>query len=69
MAKSFGGAIASGVPVVMTGKDRVPEVMMQVGKEKEALEMLEKMGLIKIVIVPEKTMSQDILPPNVRKIW
>ena len=69
MAKSFGGAIAEGVPVVMTRQNGVPEVMMRVGKEKEALETLEKMGLIKIVIVPEKVMSQDNLPPNVRRIW
>lgn len=54
MANSFGGAISAGVPVVMIGENRVPEVMMRAGKEKEALQTLEKMGLIKIVMVPEQ---------------
>jgi len=69
MAKSFGGAIAEGTPVVITGKGMVPEVMMREGKEKEALEMLDKMGLIKIILVPENARNQDNLPPNVRRMW
>jgi len=64
MANSFGGALMEGVPVVMTAKDKVPEILMRMGKEKEALETLAKMGLVKIVIVP----NEPSLPPNVKRI-
>ena len=55
MAKSFGGAIMEGVPVIMMGgKGKVPEVMCRANKKAEALDMLEKMGLITIAIVPDE---------------
>ena len=57
MAKSFGGAILEGGPVVMTSKEPgyIPGVMYWVGKEAETLELLDKMGIIKRVILPKDT--------------
>ena len=47
MANSFGGAIAEGVPVIMTGGP-VPEVMVRdsVSARAKAFETMDKMGLI-----------------------
>lgn len=53
MAKSLGGALAAGQPVVFTISGRPPEVMCQPGKELEALELLDKMGLIKLLHVED----------------
>lgn len=51
MAGSFGEALAKGVPIVMTSSDgsRVPQVICEPGKECQALETMEKMGLIELV--------------------
>ena len=51
MAGSIGEALAKGVPVVMTAKDGtgIPEVICGEGKGDQALETMEKMGLIKLV--------------------
>ena len=44
---NMGGALAQGIPVVFTAADgRKPDVICEPGKEKEALELLEKMGII-----------------------
>lgn len=63
MAKSFGGALMEGQPIVFTGENRIPEVMCRINKKAEALDLMEKMGLIKIVIVPDKPSN---LPKNVK---
>jgi hypothetical protein len=49
MAKSIGEALAKGVPIVFTGKGRIPEVVCEPGKEAQALDILEKMDIIKIL--------------------
>ena len=50
MAKSLGEALAEGVPVVFTKLDgSVPDVVCEPGKELQALELLEKMGRIKLI--------------------
>ena len=46
---SVGEALAKGQPVVFTGEGRLPEVVCEKGKEKEALELMEKMELITLV--------------------
>lgn len=51
MAKSMGEALKNGEPVIFTFKDRVPELYMVPGKEKEALDLLVAKGLIKILDV------------------
>jgi len=43
---SMGKALIDGKPVVFTGADRLPEVVCEEGKEKEALELMVKMELI-----------------------
>lgn len=48
-AKSLGGALSSGIPVIFTYKDKCPEVVCNKGKEADALELLSKMGIIKII--------------------
>lgn len=45
---SIGKALAEGKPVVFTGSG-VPEVVVPPGKEKQALELLEKKELIKVI--------------------
>lgn len=65
MATSFGGALMSGDPIVMTG-GKVPEVLCRLSKKAEALDLLDQMGIIKIVIVPDKPSE---LPPNVKRIY
>lgn len=55
MAKSFGEALAKGEPVIMTFEGKVPEVILQEGREKEALETMEKMGLIKLMYTRKMT--------------
>ena len=51
MAKSMGEALSKGIPVVFTRESthQVPEVICEPGKEREALELLQNMGLIEIV--------------------
>jgi len=72
MATSFGGALMAGDPVVMTG-GKVPEVLCRMSKKVEALDLLDQMGLIKIVIVPDKPSElpkkSSKLPPNVKRIF
>ena len=52
---SFTKELIKGKPVVFTGEDRpIPEVMLPEGKEKEALALLDQMGLIKITPVTVK---------------
>ena len=46
---SMGKALVEGKPVVFTGEDRLPEVVCEEGKEKEALELMEKMELITLI--------------------
>jgi len=46
MKMSMGKALIDGKPVVFTGADRLPEVVCEEGKEKEALELMVKMELI-----------------------
>ena len=46
MSMSMGEALAKGIPVVFTVEGRLPEVVCEEGKEKEALELMEKMKLI-----------------------
>lgn len=46
---SLGGALARGIPVVFTGENQLPQVVCIPGKEKEALELMDKMGLIKLI--------------------
>ena len=59
MAKSFGGALKEGVPIVMKfaasahEKNRTTEIWYRLGDEKNALELLEKMDVVKRVIMPE----------------
>lgn len=48
-ARSLGGAMALGVPIVFTAKGRKPEVVCEPGKEAQALETMEKMGLITLL--------------------
>ena len=43
---NIGGALAKGIPVVFTVEGKVPQVICAEGKEREALELLEKMELI-----------------------
>lgn len=51
MAGSFGEALAKGVPIVLTfsGVSRIPQVICEPGKERQALETMEKMRLIELV--------------------
>jgi hypothetical protein len=46
MKMSVGKALVEGQPVVFTGEGRLPEVVCEEGKEKEALELMVKMELI-----------------------
>jgi len=54
MAKSLGGAMKEGLPIVFTAKDRIPEVWCRKDNRAEALELLDKMKLITIVEMPEQ---------------
>ena len=57
MATSFGGALMAGDPIVMRGEPycfEIPEVFCRENKKAEALDLLDKMGIIRIVIVPDK---------------
>lgn len=47
-AKSLGGALAMGIPVIFQS-DKGIEVVCEHGKEAEALDTMEKMGIIKIM--------------------
>ena len=49
MTKSFGEALANGVPIIFTREGSCPEVICEPGKESQALETMEKMGLIKLL--------------------
>lgn len=61
MAKSFGDALKESGPVVLMHRDRVggiPEVILVPGKELQALELLGKLGVIKIsLITDDKVLS------------
>ena len=46
---SMGKALVDGKPVVFTGEDRLPEVVCEEGKEKEALELMVQMKLITLI--------------------
>jgi len=54
MAKSLGEALAKGEPVIFTFPDRVPELYLVPGKEKEALALLAAKGLIKILEIEKR---------------
>ena len=45
---SMGGALMSGTPVIMTGGGKI-RVVCQPGKEKEALETMDEMGIIQLM--------------------
>ena len=62
-AKSLGEALATGVPVVFTFKDRVPDVVCEPGKEMEALETLHKMGIINLMRPRDGKQPEDTLAP------
>jgi len=51
MAKSLGGAMAEKIPVVIHGQEpgRLPEIFYKPGDEAAALELLEKVGVLKRV--------------------
>lgn len=49
MAKSIGEALVKGVPVVFRIEGRVPEVVCEPGKEREALDLLDKLGIVKLL--------------------
>ena len=44
----FAKALMEGKPVVFTSENEIPEVICPEGTEKEALEMMVVMGLIKL---------------------
>ena len=62
MAKSFGEALLKGVPIVMRNRPTkkgvllldIPEIWYREGDEKRALDLLEKMEIVKKVIMPDK---------------
>ena len=56
MAKSFGGALKEGCPIVMTYKDNAKptEIWYREGDEKRALELLVLKGIVQKVILPNK---------------
>ena len=50
MCKSLGEAMAKGKPVVFRGEEKqVPEIVVHAGMEKEALELLDIAGVIKLM--------------------
>ena len=48
---SMGGALAGGVPVVLTSQNpgSIPMVVCEFGKEAEALETMDKMGIVRVL--------------------
>lgn len=61
MAKSLGGALKEGRPVVFTREGHPPEVVCEPGKEREALELMEKMKLIVLMRPADGRASNDVL--------
>lgn len=55
-------------PVVFTAKDRIPQVLCEPGKEREALEMMDKMGLILLLRPDEGRRPEGTLKPFAEKI-
>ncbi len=49
MAKSLREALVTGRPVIFTGEGHVPQVVCEIGKEREALELMQKFKLIELV--------------------
>ena len=63
MAKSIGEALVKGVPIVFTVKDRIPEVVCEPGKEREALELLDKLKLIRLMRPDDGRRPEGTLKP------
>ena len=63
MARSLGEALATGVPVVFTAKDKVPDVVCEPGKELQALETMHKMGIINLMRPRNGRQPEDTLAP------
>ena len=59
MAGSFSEALEMGVPIVLTSKDGIPQVICEPGKERQALETMQKLGLIKLVR-PKKHQQREM---------
>lgn len=53
---SFTKALMQGKPVIFTGENILPDVICPEGAEKEALEMMVDMGLIKLTR-PQKVVT------------
>jgi hypothetical protein len=58
MSMSVGSALAEGKPVVFTGEGKLPEVVCEEGKEKDALELLVKMDIIKLMRPVRKSVPE-----------
>lgn len=61
-AKSLGGALAMGIPVVFTVEDRTTEVICPVGKEQEALELLIKMKILTLECLEDLNFIKIVRP-------
>jgi hypothetical protein len=63
MATSFSGALMESQPVVFTsnGLKNIPKILCRESKKAEALDLLDKMGLIEILIVPDEP-SKPLIP-------
>jgi len=61
MAKSLGGTLKEGQPVVFTCPGRPHQVVCEPGKEREALELMEKMKLIVLMRPVDGRVSRDAL--------
>lgn len=62
MAESFGGAIKEGGPVVtMSRMGGIPQVFLIPGRELQALELLDKLGVIKIGYIQDGRMPKGLL--------
>lgn len=68
MAKSFGGALLEGVPILIRRRTTkkgvllldIPEIWYREGDEKRALDLLENMDVIKKVIMPNKPANAKV---------
>lgn len=60
MAKSFGEALATGKPVVLTSRDDIPMVICRVDAEADALKLLHDMKLVNLV----RPQPECICPPE-----
>lgn len=68
MPKSIGEALMKGVPVVFTVKGRAPEIVCEPGKEKEALELLDKMGIVKMMRPGDGRRPEGTMKPYVEVV-